>query len=436
MKWSFARSLVAVPLALGLFAFGSTARGDDLANLVARARDQVESGGYEAALKTLSYLPSSNVPPALAVEAALLETTAALVARGPSAGEAACSKAIIAAGYDPEVARDQSPKVRSACRAAAATVRGERIQRDRISFAELVIEAPEVAYRPVRIEVVVSVQPIWLRAVARITSTALDGSFDLALAPSVEGPLRGTLDASWIRPGAKIHIDLVAQDKYGDLGGTLKKASFDVPRSEAAIALGTIPTGATVTVDGTATKLDAQGRAPVAPGTHTIALELTDGATASTSIEVKRGNVARVALSPQKAASSRTFAWIATGTTVALGAVGTVLFLTANGRKGQIEDAAAKREPSTSLPATEYSDIASLDKDRKTFVTAGTAVFIAGGVTGALAVALWLWPDSRPNTKKRTGRPEVAPRARSAQNAPRAIVPVFGIGGVGVAGSF
>lgn len=410
------------PFALALGLLTPAARADDLASLVARARELVESGSYDAALRTLGGLPA-NLPPALAVEAALLETTASLVTKTPEAGEAACGKAIAAAGYDPEVARDQSPKVRTACRTAASKVRAQRLAHDKVTFEELEIERPEIAWKPVRIEAKVSTQPPWLRAVARVTSSALEGSFDLALAPSIEGPLRGTLDASWIRPGAKIQVKLVAQDRFGDLGVPLKETSFDVPSAEAAISIGDVPSDAIVRIDGAATKLGPQGVTPVSPGKHSVELELDDGASARTSVDVKRGAVSRVALSPQKAAAGRTLAWISTGATVALGAVGGVLLLTANSRKKDIEDAAQKREPNTSLPLTQYSDIASLDRERKTLTTAGTAFLIAGGVTAVAAVTLWLWPEKRASpAKTKTGGATVTPFA--------------GPFGIGAAGSF
>ena len=115
-------------------------------------------------------------------------------------------------------------------------------------------------------------------------------------------------------------------------------------------------------------------------------------ASASTEVDVQRGNVARVALSPA-VSSSNALAWIATGTSVACLATGGVLMLVADGRRSDIEEAAAQREPGTSLPATDYADIQSLEDDRVTFSTAGTVLLIAGGATAVLATTLWLWPS-------------------------------------------
>ena len=397
------------------------AHAEDLASIVARARDQVENGSYAEAMKTLRSLPATGVPTALAVEAGLLETTASLVTSGAEAGEAACAKAVVASGYDPEVARDQSPKVRTACRNASIKERGKRVERASIKFDDLAIEKPDVAWQPVRISVKASTAPAWLRVVARVTSTALEGSFDLALAPSVEGPLLGTLDPSWMRPGAKISVAVVAQDKFGDLGSAVSSSSFEVPSAEAMVSLGDVPATATASIDGAAVKLGAGGKAPVSPGQHTIELVLDDGSSASTSIEVKRGGVARVALSPQKPSTGRTLAWIATGTAVAAVAVGCVLLLVADSRRSEIEELAQKREPGTDLPGTEYSDLQAKDDERKTFATTGSIVMIAGGVAAAAAVTLWLWPDGS-SPKKKTGQPSVTP--------------VIGLGHAGVAGSF
>ncbi|EYF02159.1 Hypothetical protein CAP_7370 [Chondromyces apiculatus DSM 436] len=396
----------------------------DLAGVVARAREQVENGAYADATKTLSGLPTTGVPDALRVEAGLLETTAALVTAGPSAGEAACAKAVVASGYDPEVARDQSPKVRAACRAAADKERGQRLARSQITLSGLKVDAPAVAWQPVRIAATANQVPAWLRVAARVTSSALEGSFELAMAPSLEGPLRATMDAAWCRPGAKITVELVAQDRHGDLGGSpppgaspsgpagsapagapASAVSFVVPAAEAMLAFGQLPAGASVHVDGAPVKPGAGGRVPVAPGHHAVSLELTDGAFASAEVDVSRGAISRVALSPQRQARSRTMAWIATGTAVALGSVGGVLLLTADGRRREIEEASARREPGSSLPAVEYSQLQAIDDERKTLTTVGFGLLIGGGVAAAAAVTLWLWPDG---SSARAGRPQTA----------------------------
>lgn len=384
--------LVAIALAATLAP--SSAAAEDLAGIVARAREQVETGAYAEASKTLAGLPQTGVPATLAVEAALLETTAALVVAGPEAGEAACGKAVIAAGYDPEVARDQSPKVRAACRAAAAKERAQRLARAQVTLSDLRAAPPAVAWQPVRIAATASSVPTWLRVVARVTSSALEGSFDLALAPSLEGPLRGTLDPSWIRPGARIKVELFAQDRYGDLGPTGEGATVEVPSAEAMIALGKVPAGATVAIDGKAARPGAGGRVQVSPGKHTVTLELPDGAFARAAVDVARGGIARVALSPQRPERSRTLAWIATGAAVAFGSVGGVLLLNADSRRSEIEELSAKREEGSNLPAVEYSELATKDDERQTFATVGTVFLIGGGVAAATAVTLWLWPDS------------------------------------------
>jgi len=165
-----------------------------------------------------------------------------------------------------------------------------------------------------------------------------------------------------------------------------------VPAAEARVALGEVPSGASVSVDGTEVKPDSAGTVAVEPGTHTIKMELSDGAAASTKVDVQRGNVAQVALSPQRSGGS-TLAWIATGTSVALGAAGGVMLFSAASRASEIEELSQKREEGTGLPATEYSEIASKNEDRQTFATVGTVLLIGAGVTAAAALTLWLWPD-------------------------------------------
>jgi hypothetical protein len=416
---------VAIALAIGGTLIGQlsakNADAEDLSSIVAHAREQVENGAYAQAITTLATLPSHDVPQALAVEAGLLETTAALVSKGQAAGEAACAKAIVASGYDPEVARDQSPKVRAACRTAAAAERGKRVERAKVSFGDLMFDTPEVAWQPVRVSTTsTSTPPPWLHVIARVSSSALEGTFDLALAPSLEGPLRGTLDSSWIRPKAKISIDLIAQDKYGDLGPLGQHREITVPTAEALVALGDLPSGATVTVDDAKAEPTPQGKVAITPGAHTIALEIGD-ASASTKVDAQRGSVTSVALSPQRSTTRRTLAVIATGATVTLGVAGGVFLLVANSRKREIEELAAKREPGTGLPATSYADVQSKESDRKTFSTVGTALLIGGGATAVTALALWVWPSSGSGpAAKKTG----------------SLTPLVGPGSLGLAGTF
>src|SRR5438105_14467709 len=156
---AMSRRLICAACAL---AFAATiaphARADDAA-LVARAREQVESGAYADALKTLAGLPTKDVPPALAVEAGLLETTAALVSKGEGAGQSACAKAVQASGFDPDGARDQSPKVRAACRAAGEKARAGRVASAGVTMSALRVDAPEVAWQPVRVAATASSMP-------------------------------------------------------------------------------------------------------------------------------------------------------------------------------------------------------------------------------------------------------------------------------------
>jgi hypothetical protein len=421
--------LAAFGLGLALAGAPGAAAGQDLSVIVARAREQTENGAYADALRTLNTLPKSGVPTALAVEAGLLEATAALVAKGADAGQAACSKAVIAAGYDPEVAREQSPKVRAACKAAAAEERSKRLTRANVTLSALEVQKPQVAWQPIRISATSSQLPPWLRVVARVTSSALEGSFDLALAPSLEGPLRGTLDPSWIRPKARIKVELVAQDKFGDLASPPQATEVEVPAAEARVALGEVPSGAVVSVDGTEVKPDAGGTIAVEPGSHTIEMELSSGASASAKVDVQRGNVAQVALSPQKG-GSRTLAWIATGTSVALGAAGGVMLFNAASRASEIEELSQKREAGTGLPATEYSEIASKNEDRQTFATVGTALLIGAGVAAAAAITIWVWPDGSSSSSSKASDSKAAAASR-----PR-VAARIGPTSIGLAGTF
>jgi hypothetical protein len=426
------RVALAGALALGAFvALPEAAQAQDVAALVAKARDQVEGGNYQDALRTLAALESRELPPAVAVDAALLETTATIVVKSQDAAIAACEKAVVASGYDPEVARDTSPKVRTACREAAKKVRGGRLARERVDVGDLEPEKPEVAWQPIRVKANAKPMPKWLKFVVRVTSKQLADSFDLALVPTSEGELFGTLDASWIHPDDTITVALVAQDKFGDLGGPVKTATIQVPKAEGMIALGSVPSDAFVKVDGNRVTPDDGGRVAVTPGSHEVEMIQGD-ASASTEVDVARGSVARVALSPA-VSSSNALAWIATGTSVACLATGGVLMLVADGRRSDIEEAAAAREPGTDLPATDYATIQGLEEDRETFSTAGTVLLIAGGVTGVLAATLWLWPSGGGGEEE----PEAEAAAAARRHPPK---PTLGAtvrpGWVGVGGQF
>ncbi|MFO0617312.1 MAG: hypothetical protein U0414_32250 [Polyangiaceae bacterium] len=387
------RSLCLAGLVAGA-AFARVARAEDLSAIVAKAHDQIDSGNYADAMKTLGALKGKTLPPALAIEAALLETQAAIVTSGADAAATACTKAITAADYDPDVARDQSPKVRDACRAAAKTVRGGRLAAENIQVGEMELKDPEVAFQPVRLSTKLEKKPAWLKFVARISGSGLDGSFDLPLIPSDEGPLLGTLDPSWVRPKSKIKVELVAQDKFGDLG-TVGAHDLNVPEAESLIEIDDVPSDAKVTLDDDDVKPDANGRFPAPPGNHEVELTLASGATASSKVEAKRGNITRVALSPQQPSPSRVLPWITTGTAVVLAGVGTVLLINAESRRSELVDAAAQREPGTGLPATEYADLQAIDDERSTFTTAGVGCLIAGGSTAILATILWLVPSGK-----------------------------------------
>jgi hypothetical protein len=400
---------------VGMLGAGSKeAHADAAADVVARARAQVESGQYALAEKTLASLPEMGVPSALRVEAGLLSTTAALVTRGQQEGQAACASAVLAADYDPDVAKDESPKVRSACVAAAGEERSKRVAREGVSVGSIETPPPAVAWQPVRISAAAGQLPPWLKVVVRVTSSAFAGSYDLPLAPSLEGVLQGTIDASWIRPGAEISMRLVGQDRFGDLGPIAESVLLRVPTSEAMLSLGKVPGDATVSIDGDTVSVDEKGRIPVKPGSHRVSMLLTSGASATATVEVQRGAVARVALSPQR--GIRTAPWIATGSSLLLATVGVVLFINADSRRAEIEELSAQREEGTSLPVVDWSEIQAKDDERRAFARAGTGLLIAAGAAGVTAAVLWLWPEkksSRESASKRTTQvmPSLTPTA-------------------------
>ena len=415
-----AGSLIGVAVLASLLATTTHARAQDAAAIVARAREQLDTGAYADVLRTLSALRGKNVPSQLAIEAGLIETNALIVTQGADAAQTACGKAIVAAGYDPEVAREQSPKVRDACRAAAKKVRGERLGEEGAKIGDLGAKAPEVAYQAIRISTTVDKRPPWLKVVARIESSGIEGSFDVPLLPSDEGPLLGTLDAAWIKPKSRLHIALVAQDKFGDLGDPVSKRELDVPAAEAAVLLGAIPDGAKVTVDDEPATPDKQGRVNATAGKHDLALRLSNGASAETSVELRRGQVTRVALAPQFGEPSRVWPWVTTGTSLALLATGGVLLINSELRRSELEDAAAQREPGTDLPATDYSELESIDSERTTFQYVGIGLLAGGGAVAILATVLWLVPTDG--------------GVASALNGP--ITPIVSPGFVGVSGRF
>lgn len=402
------------PLLAMAFAFGALApqlaHAQDAAAIVAKARDQVDAGNYADALRSLAPLKSQkSLPQAIAIEAGLLETTALLVTQGNEAASGACARAIVAANFDPDVARELSPKVRDVCKTAAKKVRGERLGQEKAKVGKLEVVAPEVAYQPIRIATTVENRPTWLRLVARVESSGIEGVFDVPLIPSDEGPLVGTLDPSWIRPSASLSIQLVAQDKFGDLSESIDTQKLQVPAAEAAIALGEVPSGAKITLDGNAVTPDPKGNVAATAGKHEIAMTLTSGATAETDIELTRGVVTRVALTPQAPSPSRVLPWIATGTSLALLVAGGVLLINAESRRAELEDAAQEREPGTDLPANDYATLQDIDSERQVFQYVGIGLMAGGGAVAIAAVVLWLVPTGGGSASAASIQPLVGP---------------------------
>lgn len=368
------------------------AQAQDMSAIVAKAREQMEGGSFQDGIRTLASLKGKTLPPQLAIEVALLETTAALVSQSADAARDACGKAVVAANYDPDVARELSPKVREVCKAAAKKVRSERLTEAKVNPSGLDVEKPSVAYQAVRLSSKVEQSPPWLRVIARIESSALEGSFDVPLVPSDDGALLGTLDSAWLRPNSKLTLKLVAQDRFGDLSDALDTETFEVPANEAAIALGEVPSGARVELDGDRITPDERGRIPATPGSHEVRLTLPSGAYAEADVELARGTVAQVTLAPSEQSPSRVWPWIVTGTALAAGVAGGVLLINAELRRSDLEEAAAQREPGTGLPASEYSDLAKIDSERETFLYAGIGTLAGAGALGIVATILWLVP--------------------------------------------
>jgi hypothetical protein len=381
-------------LALAVIAAPGVASAQDLSAIVARASEQMDAGSFADGMRTLAGLRGKTLPPQLAVEVALLETTGSLVTSTPDAAREACGRAIVAAGYDPEVARERSPKVREVCKAAAKKVRADRMTEGKVEPSKLEIERPEVAHQAVRLSTKVEKMPAWLRMTARVQSSALEGTFDVPLVPADDGALLGTLDSAWTRPRSKLTIKLVAQDRFGDIGDPIHTEEITIPAHEAAISLGTIPSGGRVEVDGERVTPDDAGRVPATAGKHDVKLTLPSGAYAETEVELARGAVAQVTLAPSEQSPSRVAPWIATGTSLALGVAGAVLLVNAELRRADLEDAAAEREPGTGLPLREFSgDLESIDSERRTFLYAGLGVLGGAGAAGVVAAILWLVPS-------------------------------------------
>jgi hypothetical protein len=395
-------------LCAGLCSSPNIALADDAASIVARARDQIDSGNYSAAASTLGLLRGKTLPPQLAVDAALLETTAALVNQGQDQAIAACGRAVVAAGFDPEVARDLSPKVREACKTAAKKVRGDRLASEKIEMGKLSVQALSVAYEPVRISTTVDKKVPWLRVVARVEASGIEGAFDVPLIPSDEGPLLGTLDASWIRPKATLTIRLVAQDRFGDLSTAVDTQKLQVPAAEAAIALGTIPKGAVIKLDGNKVAADAKGIVAASAGKHEISMTLDSGASAEADVELTRGKVAQVGLVPQETSPSRALPWVATGTSLALLAAGGVLLINAEARRSELQEKAAEREPGTGLPANDYATLKSVDDERTLFQNVGIGLLAGGGGVAIAATIFWLVPIGGSSSSARV-TPVIAP---------------------------
>ena len=207
-------------------------------NLVARARAAFEQLEFEQTVRLLQPLHTrAGVPPLLAVQAALLETNALVAQQLTPAAIEACQRAVRFANFDPDVARDQSPRVQAVCHTAADQARREFVSSRHIRIATVNVITGPVAWNSVALQIRIEGDLTGLTALAEVS---------VAGAPPAAVNLPGTgqtlrvaaLDANLAVPRARIEVTPIVRDAFGVLARAESATIATVSANESAVRFG------------------------------------------------------------------------------------------------------------------------------------------------------------------------------------------------------
>lgn len=379
-------------------------QGEEVGNRLADARRALEDVEYERVVALLMPLRTArDLPAALGTEAALLETTALVALQRTEQATEACRRAVALAGYDPTIARNQSPRVQAVCTTAAEQARRELIATRRIGIGEAVIRPGEVAWTPTRVEVRFDGDLSGLVTQAEV-AIGDQPAVTVGLPASGQPTRVVTLDANDAAPGARVSVTPLVRDAHGVLVRAPNATVATISRDEAAVRFGTGSDEGPLRVDGVpvARRATVGSLVPLEPGPHTIVVASPSGE-ARAQIRLRRGEVALLTMRSSRGVSALdVLRWTTTGLAVVAAGTGGVFQVFAAANANQLEIAANTRDPATGLPSIRYSDVAYLDENRQQFQSIALGLFIGAGVSAALATVLWVVPGGSRAAPART----------------------------------
>jgi hypothetical protein len=365
----------------------------------------VEQLEFEDALGLL--LPmhdATGVPTALTVEAALLESSAYIALQQQAAAVAACRRGIVAANYDPEIAREQAPRVQAACRIAAAEARTALVEERRIAIGDVQVTSARVAWNPIRITAQIrgNVTNLVTEAEVRINDNS---AFTVVLRDAGGGIRSGSIDANLGVPGGRIQVVPLVRDEFGILVRSETPTTYIVPEDEAAVRFNAGSDEGPLEVDGRSTRARVRvgDVVPLPLGSHVLEVRTPRGRSHA-AINLRRGEIALLTLHSEAGSNALDIArWSSTvGAVALLGAGGVFYFLAASAGNQLAGYAETARDPQTGLPLIQWSDVAPIDETRATNQNIAIGLFAGGAALAVVAIVTWAIPH--PNSRRESRR--------------------------------
>ncbi|MEI8256217.1 MAG: hypothetical protein WCJ30_11155 [Deltaproteobacteria bacterium] len=371
---------------------------ESIGDRINRARSLLDQLELEQAIGLLIPLHDApNVPAALAIEAAILETNGLVAMQRLPEATSACVRAVQRANYNPEVAHEQAPRIQAVCHAAAERARHDLVATRTLAIRSVAIQTGAVAWNPVRIEGSFEGELAGFTTQAEVVIGS-GQPFTVNLT-STGQPLRSVmLEASLASPNAEVRVTPLIRDEYGVLVRADAPTIARIPTPEAAVrfALGTDE--GPLRVDGASTGAQAHvgDTIPLAVGQHTIEVQARSGVTARASVTLHRGEIATLTVHGTAGSTLRDVArWGSTvGGVLVLGA-GAVFQFFAASNAAQLNQFALTRDSNTGQPLIDWAAVAPINESRVLDQTLATGFFIGGGVLAGVAIVLWALPSNR-----------------------------------------
>lgn len=372
--------------------------GESVGERINRARSLLDQLEFEQAVGLLIPLHDApGIPETLRVEAALLETNALVAMQRQPDAIAACVRAVEHANYNPDVAREQSPRTQAACRTAAEQARHDLIGRRSLAIRNVGISTGPVAWNPVRVEVGFDGDLTGLTTQAEVV-VGTGQPFTVNL-PNTGQPTRtAILEASLAAPNADVRVTPMIRDSFGVLVRSDSASTARIPTPEAAVQFALGSDEGPLRVDGTSTGRRAQvgDTLPLSVGPHSIEVQARSGVTARASVTLHRGEIATLTLHGTSGTTARDVVkWGSTIVGVAGLAAGAVFQFLAYSNALQLTQFANQRDDATGQPLIDWQAGAPIQRSLQVNQNLATGLFIGGGVLAGVAIVLWALPSNR-----------------------------------------